>query len=997
MRRSCVNTGNNILFVNQLSGFAGGVERYIFRAANLLTEAGFAVDGLFAEETRGSEQFKTAFRCVLTENDLEKPDFPAYALIVVHKTASPELLRNLRAKGKVAVFVHDHEYYCPRRSYYYPFTRKNCARAYHKMFCGICGALRGGGDRMRNFTRFPELWAEVKKSDRLLVLSEFMREMLLRQGVPAEKITLIPPAVEPVETPEKNAVSGPKRLLTPGQLIRGKGVDLLLRALPLVRGEFVAEILGAGKDRAMLEKLASPLGDQVVFQDWTDEPEKFYRQAYAVVLPWRWQEPFGLVGPEAMAHGLPLAAFDTGAVKEYLRDGETGFLAPEGNIEKLADAISRLLADPEQAGRMGSAGRAFVAEHYTRENFLAAWRETIRKTAESKRGLRLFVCCVPYDNGKSGISVYIRNVVRELLAAGHELTLAVESGAAAFFQQFNCRMIVLPKWCSHSVASMLYCLFLLPFQIDPEKYDRLIVTAANRRMLAFTRGLPVTAVVHDLSQFHVAVKYDFLRMFYVKYILAYYLKRRATDVAVISRSTYAAVTRYWKVPKEKLFINYNGVDRTRLPAGENDARDKIVLYVSRIEAPGKNHANLIRAWELLPEELAGQYKLVLAGQDWSGAEEVHELARRSPYARQIEFTGFIEHERLMDLYRHAALCVFPSLYEGFGLPLIEAMVCGLVCACSKNSALGEIGGNAALKFNPRKPKEIADAIREGLTNEPLRAELRAKGLVWQTRFDWAKHAEMLTEEHSFRATVFGIHFSTRTMAGALEDIRAMIADGKKHTGAFINADALNQAFQNRRYANLLNEFDAVWPDGVGVAIAARHLLTPVRENVNGTDMLPHLCRAGYRLYLLGAAPGVAERAAQCLTREYPGTRIAGWHDGFFPAEKTAEIVAAINAAKPDILLVAMGVPKQEFWIAEHRNELDCPLAMGVGGLFDFASHRIPRAPGWMRAWRLEWVYRLRQEPRRLFKRYVIGNPLFLYRVIRFGRRHPDPAHREKNP
>ena len=122
----------------------------------------------------------------------------------------------------------------------------------------------------------------------------------------------------------------------------------------------------------------------------------------------------------------------------------------------------------------------------------------------------------------------------------------------------------------------------------------------------------------------------------------------------------------------------------------NDAAQKTVLYVSRIEVPGKNHENLIRAWELLPPAIASAYKLVIAGSDWPGAERVHKLAAQSRYASQIEFTGFISKDALHELYAHASLYVFPSLYEGFGLSLLEAMYSGLVCVCSNNSSLGEI-------------------------------------------------------------------------------------------------------------------------------------------------------------------------------------------------------------------------------------------------------------------------------------------------------------------
>lgn len=602
--------------------------------------------------------------------------------------------------------------------------------------------------------------------------------------------------------------------------------------------------------------------------------------------------------------------------------------------------------------------------------------------------MKILLLCVPYDSGKSGISVCIRNIVRELAARGHELTLILEASAAGMPEFAGFEHIVLPAWTARPLFSMLYCLFLLPWRLPKGRWDRLIITAANRRML-LRKPCETYAVVHDLSQYHIPTKYDVFRMFYIRHVLPYCVRRIPDVVASVSQSTADDLVKYWKIPRGKIMLDYNGVDQSSLPQDSNDATEKIVLYVSRIEAPGKNHANLIRAWELLPPEITKEYKLLLAGSDWSGAEEVHRQAGASPCAGSIEFGGFVSSERLLELYNHASLYVFPSFFEGFGLSLIEAMACGLVCACSNNSSLGEIAADAALTFDPTKPEEIADAIRRGLTDTALRAELRRRGLLRAADFDWGKHAEKLAGSFQGFAEVFGIRFRTGTMDQALEEIDAMLKhprpDGQPHFCAFANADCLNIAYKNARYAEILNNSDAVWADGVGIAISARLMHTPVHGNVNGTDMLPFLCRRGWSIYLFGAAPGVAEKARERLLADFPMAKIVGADHGFCktPEEESA-VIDRINAAKPDILLVAMGVPKQEEWIVSHRAQLNCGIAIGVGGLFDFASGRIPRAPMWMRKLKIEWTYRLYNEPVRLFRRYVIGNPLFIWRVVLHG-------------
>ena len=134
--------------------------------------------------------------------------------------------------------------------------------------------------------------------------------------------------------------------------------------------------------------------------------------------------------------------------------------------------------------------------------------------------------------------------------------------------------------------------------------------------------------------------------------------------------------------------------------------------------------------------------------------------------------------------------------------------------------------------------------------------------------------------------------------------------------------------------------------------------------------------------MLGGKPGVAEKAMENAKAKFPAAKFIGAAPGFFAdSAEEQKVIEKINALDPDILLVAMGVPKQEKWIAKHRHELVCGIALAVGGLLDFVSGRIPRAPVWMRRLGIEWCYRLYQEPRRMFRRYVIGNPLFLLRVI----------------
>ncbi len=601
--------------------------------------------------------------------------------------------------------------------------------------------------------------------------------------------------------------------------------------------------------------------------------------------------------------------------------------------------------------------------------------------------MKIIISCIPYDKGKSGISVYIRNVVNALHKQGHFLTLIVEPDAAGDFAEFD--KIVVPGWTGRPVFSMLYHLLILPWLIDWKKYDFCIVSAANRRIFCRCPVFTI-ATVHDLSQYHVAGKYDFFRMFYIRHVLPFFV-RRADRVLAVSRSTASDLHKFWRIPEEKTVVAYNGLSLDFPTSGKGDFLKRhgierpYILYISRLEYPGKNHLNLIRAFEKLPPELREKYDLLLPGADWNGAALIHMAAEKSPCREHIHLTGFAERADLPELYSHAACYVFPSLFEGFGLSLAEAMHFGVPCCCSATSSLGEIGGNgAAVLFDPADSSDISSAIASILQDGRLRASLIEAGRKRLADFSWEKHAEIICRTFAQwdYGEVFGVRFATERMSEALAQVENMIAQPKQSVAFFVNVHCLNIACKDREYRDILNRADRVWADGSGVAWAGKVLNYRVRENVNGTDMYPLLCQMKYSICLLGAAPGVAEQAAKRTRELYPQANIAGAFHGYWRSSgEESEIISRINSLAPDILLVALGVPRQEKWIARHRESLNAKLIIGVGGLLDFTSGRIPRAPIFMRRMGMEWLYRLYQEPGRLFRRYVIGNPVFIWRVL----------------
>ena len=624
--------------------------------------------------------------------------------------------------------------------------------------------------------------------------------------------------------------------------------------------------------------------------------------------------------------------------------------------------------------------------------------------------MRLLVSCIPYDGGKSGISTYVREVVRALAEQGHVLTLLCEPEAQ--LSTFN--SIFAPRWTRRAALSMLWHLFVLPFWLRRHRrdFDGFVICSANRRVCAWY-PIETTATVHDLANFHVPGKYSRLRMFYLAHVLPFFAKR-AQHLVAVSEATRTDMVKYWHCREEDVTVLYNGlskeerlkVERLKVErekcGGESSGGQlstfnfqlSTILYISRIEHPGKNHVRLIEAYGKLPREVAEAHPLVIAGADWKDAEVVHEAAKKSPHADLIRFTGFfVDAADMPRLWGEAGFYVFPSLFEGFGLSLIEAMARGIPCACSNNGSLGEIAGDVAVTFDPYDVDSIAGALRN-LMGEPQEArEARvARGYEWIKRFSWEDHARGIAgllgrAGEPDGASVFGVRIDCDTNEQAARALR----EGGGRAFAFVNAHCLNVAFDDREYREILARvFCKVWPDGVGVRMAGRRLGFNVPENVNGTDLIPMVAAAGgLSFWFLGGRPGVAEEALRRCSERFPASRFLGATDGY--RTNWSEVLPEIDAARPDVLLVAMGVPLQEKWIAAHRDALPhVGSIVAVGGLLDFMSGRIPRAPRIIRRCSLEWAWRLAMEPRRMFRRYVIGNFVFLHRVAAEARRRCRP-------
>ncbi|MEI8245340.1 MAG: glycosyltransferase family 1 protein [Lentisphaerota bacterium] len=370
---------------------------------------------------------------------------------------------------------------------------------------------------------------------------------------------------------------------------------------------------------------------------------------------------------------------------------------------------------------------------------------------------KILISGMAYDGGKSGISVYMNNMIMELAREHQVYVVMLESDIECFpaADNPNIRFIRISNLLRKPLINMFWHLLALPLMIMRGKYDFIFLPAANRRAFLFYPFYTI-AVVHDLSQYHIPGKYDLFRMLYIKRILPF-CARRANQMVAVSNSTRNDLIKFWQIQPEKIRVIYNGYDHNLYnmyepqPVPEKVIAKDYILYISRIEHPGKNHLNLIKAYEKLPEDIRNKYDLALAGSFWQGSEPVKKYAEQSFCRDSIKFPGYIENSALPSLYRNASLYVFPSLFEGFGLSLLEAMACGIPVVCSNNSSLAEVAGEAALKFDPRSVHQIMKCMESVLGDRGLRNKMVQAGLQRVKDFDWAKNADKVIELYEKRS------------------------------------------------------------------------------------------------------------------------------------------------------------------------------------------------------------------------------------------------------
>ncbi|WP_297133962.1 WecB/TagA/CpsF family glycosyltransferase [Terrisporobacter sp.] len=242
----------------------------------------------------------------------------------------------------------------------------------------------------------------------------------------------------------------------------------------------------------------------------------------------------------------------------------------------------------------------------------------------------------------------------------------------------------------------------------------------------------------------------------------------------------------------------------------------------------------------------------------------------------------------------------------------------------------------------------------------------------------------------YRIELFNIGIDNVTMYESIDVIDRLVIENKNAYVVTPNVDHIVKVQKDPEFMRIYKEADLVLADGIPVVWASKLLKKGLSEKVSGSDLFPLLCerasQKGYKVFLLGAREGVAKRAADELISKYPGLDVVGTYSPKFGFEKDEKennkIIEMLQNAKPDILFVGVGAPKQEKWIYNNKDKINVPVSLGIGASFDFVAGSVKRAPLWMQKSGLEWFYRFLQEPKRMFRRYFIEDIKFLGLIIK---------------
>ncbi|MCZ2845467.1 MAG: WecB/TagA/CpsF family glycosyltransferase [Candidatus Bathyarchaeota archaeon] len=237
-----------------------------------------------------------------------------------------------------------------------------------------------------------------------------------------------------------------------------------------------------------------------------------------------------------------------------------------------------------------------------------------------------------------------------------------------------------------------------------------------------------------------------------------------------------------------------------------------------------------------------------------------------------------------------------------------------------------------------------------------------------------------------RIKIMGLNIDSLTIEETIIIIEETIKKKLKCQHVVLNAGKMVLAYKNEKLKGIINNCQIINADGQAVVWASKLLGKPLPERVAGVDLMNNLIKVsaakGYKIYLFGAKEEVVTRVVDVLKEDNPLLKIAGYRNGYFSEVENFEIIRDMNKSKADILFIGFSSPKKEYWLEQNINKIDIPFCMGVGGSFDIVASVTKRAPKWMQQLGLEWFFRFIQEPKRMWKRYLLGNTKFIYYILR---------------
>ncbi len=356
------------------------------------------------------------------------------------------------------------------------------------------------------------------------------------------------------------------------------------------------------------------------------------------------------------------------------------------------------------------------------------------------------------QRGKTGVAQYVFALLRALLphARQHQFYLFVlEEDRPLFeFAREAMQIVGVPEQFRPAGRNVLWHQTHLPGLVRSLGLDVLHVPSYRR--LLWRKPCALVATIHDLAPFHITGKYDWKRMIYGRVIVKR-LSARQDEIIAVSENTARDLGTYFGRGRDHVSVVWNGIDHQRFQPGDAVAAKAeaarrwqldrpFFLYVSRLEHPGKNHVRLIEAFNRFKAATGSDWLLAFGGSDWHGAGAIHAAAQASPFAADIRALGFVDDPSLPLLYRATDVFVYPSLFEGFGFPPIEAMACGCPVISSTRGSLREVVADAALTIDPENITELAAALTRLATDGTARDAWRAAGFRNARRFDWAQNA-----------------------------------------------------------------------------------------------------------------------------------------------------------------------------------------------------------------------------------------------------------------